>query len=626
MKNNNRIFDITTKMAFAIYAMFLGPLLFFFFGMMDSTIMTFKEINIALASPLVFLGILTNITIPSLILIRTRHVLNTYDRSEESYVRLNKFVKNTKSTVLVGNTLFQIVMAGEIAASMVYKGFHSENIPRETIFFQIALLYGGITCIVSSVFFIMSINNFEKELHFLPYNDRYKTSSVRARFLITILLSVIGLISTIIGCLIVPDVISSGSLAISLHFLGPIFAYSTIMVIICIIVNVHTINKQLKTLNEFINKMSEHDYTSRKMEVRSRNEFGTLTNNLNTLCEVTRNLLSSFGVEVSETLQITNEIHENIRDSKLKIGEVTETIYSVKDEMNNQSAGVEEANAATEQILGRIRDLNIAIESQAASVTQSSAAVEQMVANVDSVTNILDMNMNAVNELSAASEAGRQKVILAVKTADEVITQSKSLIDASRIIQNIATRTNLLAMNAGIESAHAGEAGKGFAVVADEIRKLAEQCANQAKVIDENLKTLSDSISQVSTNTNAVQQQFAIIYDLSQTVHNQEQLISNAMTEQNAGNQQVLDGIHSINESTTIVREGAQEMMAGGEQIAEEMKILTATTHTTNEHMNLINDNVSSILSAITKTGDHAEKNRDGVESLKHEVEKFKVK
>ncbi|MCQ2592352.1 MAG: methyl-accepting chemotaxis protein [Treponema sp.] len=625
MRTSNRLFTLRPGAVVSLYLMYLSPVLFFAITMTLAGLFSPKEIGNLTLNPLVLIGLIVNSIIPTFFLRRYNKLLNAYDRSDASTKKVNMFVKQAKTSLLVLNSVLQFGFAFDIAAPSLIKGYTFKNVYMDHFFIHFILLYGGIALTCSSVFYLMFLVAIEREMSFLPYIERYKTSSVQSRLLISILLCIFGLNFNVMGILLVPKVTVSGDPKIALTIFAPIFFFTSIVTVLCILINAYSINSQLKSINHFIGKMSDHDFSMSKIDVVSRNEFGSLINHLNNLCEVTRNLLSSFKNEVSETLEITHEIHANIDDSCKRVAEVTATISSVKEEMDNQAAGVEETNAATGQILGRIRDLNQAIESQAAGVTQSSAAVEEMVANVNSVTQILEKNTDSVNQLSSASETGRLKVKAAVDTANAVISQSNSLIEASKIIQGIATRTNLLAMNAGIESVHAGEAGKGFSVVADEIRKLAEQCSTQAKIIDENLRSLSDSISHVSTDTDAVQQQFAIIYDLAQKVRQQESVISSAMIEQNAGNQQILDGIRSINDSTSVVRDGALEMMAGSEQIMKEMNILSDTTRATKERMALINMDVTEILNDITTTGEHADKNRDGVEVLRREVDKFKV-
>jgi methyl-accepting chemotaxis protein len=114
----------------------------------------------------------------------------------------------------------------------------------------------------------------------------------------------------------------------------------------------------------------------------------------------------------------------------------------------------------------------------------------------------------------------------------QIARESEGLLEINAVIENIASQTNLLSMNAAIEATHAGEAGKGFAVVADEIRKLAESSGEQSKTISSMLKKIKDSIDKITRSTDAVLNKFEAIDSGVKTVSDQEENIRNAMEEQ----------------------------------------------------------------------------------------------
>jgi methyl-accepting chemotaxis protein len=248
-----------------------------------------------------------------------------------------------------------------------------------------------------------------------------------------------------------------------------------------------------------------------------------------------------------------------------------------------------------------------------------------MLANIQSVTNTLVKNAANVKELIASSEAGHDSLQEVVQNIQEIEKESAGLLEINSVMENIASQTNLLSMNAAIEAAHAGEAGKGFAVVAGEIRKLAESSSNQSKTISTVLKKMKSSIDKITSSTNKVLKGFELIAEDVKTVADQEENIRNAMEEQNEGSKQILTSISSMNEITQQVRSGSEEMLRGSKEVINEGKNLDTVTHEIAGGMNEINTGADQINLAVRNVNDLSNKNRESIKSLVEEVSKFKV-
>ena len=277
-------------------------------------------------------------------------------------------------------------------------------------------------------------------------------------------------------------------------------------------------------------------------------------------------------------LRIGENLSNNMTTTASAVNEISANVEGVKYQALTQASSVSETAATVEEIIRTIRQLNERIETQSASVSRSSSSIEEMVANVASITQTLEKSDTAIRNLASATSDGKDTLVNSAAITRQIAEESGSLIEASSVIQHIASQTNLLAMNAAIEAAHAGEAGKGFAVVADEIRKLAEDSAAQGKTITQTLKTLGSEIETLSNASRTAEEKFNIIFNLSEQVKQMSHQITAAMKEQENGGNEVLEAIKDINTVTIEVKGGSDEMLKGGEQVAGAMEKLDNLT------------------------------------------------
>jgi methyl-accepting chemotaxis protein len=249
-----------------------------------------------------------------------------------------------------------------------------------------------------------------------------------------------------------------------------------------------------------------------------------------------------------------------------------------------------------------------------------------MTANIHSVTKTLVENGKNVDELTEASENGKTGLQTVAQKILEIAKDSEGLLEINAVMNNIASQTNLLSMNAAIEAAHAGEAGKGFAVVADEIRKLAESSSGQSKTTAAMLKKIKSSIDSITSSSNDVLSRFELIDSGVKTVSVHEQNIRSAMEEQEVGGRQILDSMNRLKEISVSVKSGANDMREAGNHLIKQTNDFIELSNASVSGMNeIVNGAMKEIKTAVSHVGEISNENSRNFEELKVESEKFKV-
>ena len=336
----------------------------------------------------------------------------------------------------------------------------------------------------------------------------------------------------------------------------------------------NSITEPVKQIDAAVASLRKGELSNVEMlTYESEDEFGDTIRNLKEAMGILADYVSEISVEVKAIAQ--GNLTRNGDDITDFLGDFSELKTSLLYILKRFNSTLTEISNLAEQVSSNSSEVENASKSLADGATEQAGVIEELNATIDTVVDMAEDTAKETQNASARVKASANKANEEKEKMNELLTEMEHITEISKEIGNIitdiediASQTNLLSLNASIEAARAGEAGKGFAVVADQIGKLAGDSA-QAAVNTRDL--IEKSLQEIENGNQITEKTVAALNKILESMNDFANAVkgaSESSTEQANMLKQIEQGIEQISSVVQSNSAAAEETSATSQELS----------------------------------------------------------